>query len=113
MSLFNLPKGVALAASFSSGSGKEPVHGEALAVHIGVAAGRVLYSDRGQGGLADSGFTVTGSLEDARPVILERLIAAMRHGTLNGGKRLRPHLVGAGRPDRLRARGRCRRLPRT
>ena len=36
------------------------LHGVALSVHIGVAAGRVLYSSKGQGGLAESGFTVTG-----------------------------------------------------
>jgi class 3 adenylate cyclase/tetratricopeptide (TPR) repeat protein len=36
------------------------IHGEALSVHIGVAAGRVLYSNKGQGALAESSFTVTG-----------------------------------------------------
>ena len=35
-------------------------HGRELSVHIGIAAGRVLYSSRGQGALADVGFTVTG-----------------------------------------------------
>jgi class 3 adenylate cyclase/tetratricopeptide (TPR) repeat protein len=37
------------------------LHGEPLSVHIGVAAGMVLYSNKGQGELAKSGFTVTGS----------------------------------------------------
>jgi class 3 adenylate cyclase/tetratricopeptide (TPR) repeat protein len=36
------------------------MHGEPLSVHVGVAAGRVLYSSKGQGALAESGFTVTG-----------------------------------------------------
>lgn len=36
------------------------MHGETLSVHVGIAAGRVLYSSKGQGALAESGFTVTG-----------------------------------------------------
>ena len=37
------------------------IHGESLSTHIGIAMGRVLYSSKGQGSLAESGFTVTGS----------------------------------------------------
>jgi class 3 adenylate cyclase/tetratricopeptide (TPR) repeat protein len=37
------------------------IHGEPLSTHIGIAMGRVLYSSKGQGSLAEAGFTVTGS----------------------------------------------------
>lgn len=37
------------------------IHGEQLSTHIGVAMGKVLFSSKGQGALAESGFTLTGS----------------------------------------------------
>ena len=47
-------------------------HGQTLSVHIGVAAGRVLYSAKGYGTLAEAGFTVTGDSINLASRLAER-----------------------------------------